>query len=104
MTHVTILLAAVLLLLFWSPSSNAQNWYPNACCPDYACAPVDKFRWIGTETNPQALLWLKSKFGQALIRGDFPHQHSKDGRMHVCMMYDSFGDQKVTCLFLPPVT
>lgn len=103
MSRLNVRLAASLGVLLCSLPSSAQDWYPKDCCPDYACEPVKSFKWLRSKGGNTPLLSVQSRYGPIILQRDFPFRMSKDGRVHICVMYDAFGNLKVNCLFLPPI-
>jgi hypothetical protein len=80
----------------------AHSWYPRECCRDYDCAPVETLTQLLSSRRGTPQLVVTSKHGKAIVPRNFPVRDSKDGRAHVCMQYDPFGDLYVVCLFMPP--
>ena len=77
------------------------DWYPSRCGTIDYCATVANVTWIPTvEGNPPQML-ISSVHGNAIVRNGFAVLESADGRIHVCMRYDPFGDLEVTCLLVP---
>jgi hypothetical protein len=86
----------------WTPLTNAHSWYPLECCREIDCAPVDSVvRVVPAAGGPPQLL-VTSEHGTAIVPHDFLARESKDGRMHICMGYDAFGNRDVLCFFIPP--
>ena len=79
----------------------AHSWYPKDCIVTDYCAAVENVAWsvLASEAAPQLI--ITSGNGRAVVQRNFPVHDSKDGRLHVCMRYDSFGDLEVTCLLVP---
>jgi len=94
--------AAIGLALSISAAS-AHDWYPMECCRGKDCAEVehvtyDRASGVG---NKLPILAVTTKHGTALVPENFPHQESKDGKMHACML-PGRGDMRLICLFVPP--
>jgi hypothetical protein len=85
----------------WLTFAAAHSWYPNVCCNDADCAPVEAVSQLVLVDGSRQLV-VTSKHGTALVPKDFPSRHSKDGRMHICMRSGEEGTMDVMCLFLPP--
>lgn len=96
---------ATLAVIFgWQAKpANAHSWYPRECCHDTDCAPVDSAVWLIPAGGGSPQLRVTSKYGTLIIPDGFPARESKDGRMHVCVGYDAFGDKTVLCFFTPPI-
>jgi hypothetical protein len=87
---------------FYCAPAKAHDWYPIECCNSKDCAPVENVTWsMPTGAGMQQLV-VTSKHGTAIVPTDFPVRESKDGRMHVCIRQNEFGDWDVMCLFMPP--
>ena len=97
-------LAALSLLASTAVSlpATAHGWYPNECCNDMDCAPVDSMAPLVPAGGGAPQVIVRSKHGTAILRHDFPVLESKDSRMHVCMRRHDSGDMDVICLFIPP--
>jgi hypothetical protein len=50
----------------------------------------------------RAQLRISLKFGTTLVPDTLMPRQSQDGRMHVCMSCDEFGNKEVLCFFAPP--
>ena len=98
-TLILIFLAAT---VFWRPPAIAHSWYPKECCDNRDCTPVTNVTRLVSKDGNRAFLVIVSPLGKAVVPADFPARVSKDGRIHVCMRYDPFGDRSVVCLFMPP--
>jgi hypothetical protein len=88
----------------WSTQTLAHSWYPEECCNDNDCAPVESIARFFPAGGGPAQWIVTSKHGTALVPEGFPVRASKDGRMHVCLRHsasDPFGDMGVVCLFVP---
>ena len=100
--------APVMILIFlaatviWQPPAIAHSWYPKECCDDRDCTPVAKVAPLMSKDGNHSFLIISSLLGKAVVPADFPVRVSKDGRIHICMSYDPFGDRSVVCLFMPP--
>ena len=81
--------------------AHAHSWYPKDCCHDEDCAPVEALAWVTPADAEQPRLVVTTARGQAIIPYGFPVKPSQDSRMHVCMMYDHFGEMTVVCVFMP---
>jgi hypothetical protein len=81
-------------------AAEAKAAYPKACCPNY-CAPVTKVRSSIAKDGTRRLE-VTARHRTATVPPDASVRESFDGRMHVCMYYDAFGDLKVTCILKPP--
>ena len=89
-------------MAFWLTPLAAHSWYPKECCNDMDCAPVETVDRLLPTGGGLPQLVVTSKHGKAIVPQGFPVRESKDGRMHVCMRYDEFGNMDVICLFVPP--
>lgn len=87
---------------FWLSTANAHSWYPRECCHGRDCAPVDKITLLISKDGNVSYFKVSSQVGTAIIPYGFPVRESKDGRIHICIRYDPFGDKRVICLFMPP--
>jgi hypothetical protein len=81
----------------------AHSWYPKECCNSRDCAPVNNVAWYVSKNGNVSYLIISSPLGKAIIPENFPVRESKDGRIHVCISHDPFGDRYVVCLFMPPI-
>ena len=102
MNHARISWLAALLVAGSVFPAHADSWYPRECRPDYACAPIEKLSWQAPAGGGGLQLVVTSKNGKAVVPQSFPVRESKDGRSHVCMSYDPFGDVELICLFIAP--
>jgi hypothetical protein len=94
-------LAAFFLIIGLAPGVNAHSWYPQECCNNGDCAPVDRIAWVVPPGGGEPQLIVTSRVGTATVYNGFPIRASKDGRMHVCMRGD-YGEMHVICVFIPP--
>lgn len=101
MKNLAILAAAAVLVSTSMSQAEMPAGYPPACATVDYCAPVSDVAWIAPVSGNAPQLMVVSSFGKALIHRNFEVAESKDGRMHVCMRYDPFGDLEVTCLLVP---
>jgi hypothetical protein len=101
----TLLSAALVCVAvtLWPLQVTAHGWYPRECCHDHDCAPVENLTWLLPTNGGTAQLIVTSNRGKAVVPQGFPERESKDGRMHVCMQYDPFGDMRLICLFVPSI-
>ena len=83
-------------------AARAHDWYPVDCCGGQDCAPVESMIRLVPTGRGNARWLVTSRHGMAVVPDDFSARTSQDGRMHVCMLPDAFGDMEVKCLFLPP--
>jgi hypothetical protein len=83
-------------------SASAHSWYPKECCNDMDCAPVESMTRLVPAGGGLPQLVVTSKHGKAFLPRDHPVRQSQDGRMHVCMRHDPFGEMEVICFFVPP--
>lgn len=97
-----IILSAVSLAIGVSFPAHAHSWYPQECCSGQDCAPVENLVRIVLKVGELPQLIVRSKQGKAVIPPSLPLRDSQDGRMHVCMRHDAFGDLEVVCVFVPP--
>jgi hypothetical protein len=97
------LLVAVVAVaaVFPALSAGARSWYPDTCVAVDLCAPVDNVSWQTPADGGTPQLFISSPHGKAFVSKNFPVKRSKDGRVHVCLRYDPFGDLEVTCLLVP---
>jgi len=96
-----VVLSLLAITAICSPAT-AHGWYPNECCNDMDCAPVDSMAPLVPAGGGAPQVIVRSKHGTAILRHDFPVLESKDSRMHVCMHRHDSGDMDVICLFIPP--
>jgi hypothetical protein len=103
-TAVTLIALSLLgsTSLFWRPLAWAHGWYPKDCCQDNDCGPVESLVRLVPTGGGVPQLVVTSKHGKAIVPHNFPLRESKDGRMHVCMQHDPWGEMRVICLFVPP--
>jgi hypothetical protein len=99
MKGACILLAATAVIGSAAPSV-ADPDYPPGCGTRDLCAAVVAVGWEGADGRAPELL-LSSAHGRAALRGPFPVLAAGDGRLHVCLRHDPFGDPEVTCLLVP---
>ena len=95
------LIASALLAAGPAFPAHAHSWYPADCCSGEDCAPVEALAWVTPADAEQPRLVVTTARGQAIIPYGFPVKPSQDSRMHVCMMYDHFGEMTVLCVFMP---
>lgn len=88
--------------LLCSTPASAHGWYPKECCNEMDCAPVQSMTRLVPAGGGLQQLVITSKHGKAVLPRDHPVRQSKDGRMHVCMRHDPFGEMEVICFFMPP--
>lgn len=86
MLKLTPVLTLVAGLLVPAHADDLPLQYPRECVAIDQCAPVETISANGRV---------------ATIAAPFPVLQSADGRMHVCMRYDPFGELVVTCLLVP---
>jgi hypothetical protein len=99
MKSIALLVTTVAVL---SPvPASADSWYPQNCNFLDFCAAVESIAWAAPVTGVAPRLMIASRYGQAAVHRNFSVHESKDGRTHVCMRYDPFGDLEVTCLVVP---
>ena len=100
----------LLAFLLTATPAAAHDWYPQECCHEMDCAPVDRTDIVPTPTTapaggvaigPTAMV-VTTKHGTALVPADFPRRESKDHRMHACMIPGVDGRMQLICLFMPP--
>jgi hypothetical protein len=101
--------AAILAVLtagsafIWQEAAMAHDWYPIECCHHADCAPVHSVVPIApTRLGGPPRLIVTTIHGRTLVPEGIPVQVSKDGRMHICVNADPYGDKGVMCLFMPP--
>ena len=87
---------------FWGPHACAHNWYPHDCCHNDDCAPVESVVQVLPTGGGAPQLIVTTKRGTTLVPQNFPVRESKDGRMHICVRDNEYGDTDVMCLFMPP--
>jgi hypothetical protein len=73
-------------------------WYPAACATTDQCGVVENIALTG-EGAPHIV--IGSRYGQANVTRSFQMLDAPDGRTHVCVRYDPFGELEVTCLMVP---
>jgi hypothetical protein len=101
MKTATIQVSAGTVAVLAAIPVQAASWYPPNChFVDY-CAAVDRVTWSLPENAAAPRLIFASLHGEAAVQRNFTVHESKDGRVHVCMRYDAFGDLEVTCLLVP---
>jgi hypothetical protein len=102
MVHVFV---ALLLLAgvsrYWVTPARAHEWYPQDCCHDMDCAPVEDVIEVVRKGEALPQLIVTSKHDTAVVRSDFPVREAADDRMHVCMRPSLYGRMSVVCLFKP---
>lgn len=81
---------------------NAHDWYPEECCNDMDCAPVESVQKVVPPGGGAPYLIVTSKKGKVTIRPNFPVRDSKDSRMHVCLGHYEREDSEPICFFVPP--
>lgn len=101
MKKLGILAAAAILGATATSQAEIPAGYPQSCAVVDHCAPVSEVAWIVPVTGSAPKMMLISSFGKASVRRHFEIAESRDGRFHVCMRYDPFGDLEVTCLLVP---
>ena len=82
--------------------AKAHDWYPNDCCHDKDCAPVESMVRLCRRVEASRRSWSRRSTARRAFRRDFSLRESKDSRMHVCMGRHDTGDMDVICLFMPP--
>jgi hypothetical protein len=82
-------------------ASSAPSWYPPECGVIDYCASVEYVFWTPPVEGRAPQVNITSLHGTATIQREFIVHASQDGRMHVCMRFDPFGDLEVTCLLVP---
>jgi hypothetical protein len=82
------------------PSALAAPWYPQECIRVDYCAPVEHVDWVVNKGGRGQLI-VSSTRRQAVVARSFAMIESQDGRFHVCMRFDPFGDLEMTCLAVP---
>ncbi len=102
MPRLRTLLFTSLLAIGPDSLAYAHSWYPKQCCSGEDCAPVIATAQSLPASGGVPHLIVTSKHGKAVVPASLPVRESHDGRMHVCMRYDSFGAMEVICLFVPP--
>ena len=89
--------------LIWQEAALAHDWYPIECCHQADCAPVHSVVPIApTRLGGSPRLIVTTRHGMTLVPEGILVQESKDGRTHICMNADPYGDKGVACLFMPP--
>ena len=91
---------AILAVVSAVPAS-ADFWYPKDCIAIDYCAPLENVTWSVTAAGAAPQLMIASADRTAVVQRNFAILEFKDGRSHVCMRYDLFGDLEVTCLLVP---
>ena len=81
---------------------HAHSWYPREFCDDADCAAVETITQQMAVGARLPQIRVTSKHGTAIVPKDFPVRASRDGRMHVCMRQNEFGDWDILCMFVPP--
>jgi hypothetical protein len=81
---------------------HAHSWYPNECCHDGDCAPVDKVDRLAPASGKASPLIVTTRHGTAVVPSTLPIQQSKDHRMHACMRPSLYEGMGVICIFMPP--
>jgi hypothetical protein len=94
-------LAMAILAVISTVPASADSWYPKDCIAIDYCAPVENVIWSVPTTGAAPQIIVASANRTAVVQRNFAVLESKDGRAHVCMRYDSFGDLEVTCLLVP---
>ena len=90
-------LLIVPFLLLPLTGSRAHDWYPNECCHEMDCAPVDR-----AEQRAGVGLVVTTKRGTGIVPDSLQRRESKDEKMHVCMQRTFTGAMQVICIFVPP--
>lgn len=88
---IVLIITAIagLLVVLWSASAPAHDWYPSSCCGGHDCGPIP-----GTDLKMEATGWLVRQTGEVI---PFTAAHkSKDQRFHRCVY-----NGKTRCLFVP---
>ena len=101
MAQSQIVSAAAILALVLTTGAAAGSWYPKDCIAIDHCAPLDNVIWSVPPPGAAPQLIVTSTNRTAVVQRTFAVLESKDGRAHVCMRYDPFGDLEVTCLLVP---
>lgn len=106
--RATLFLAALLAVT----PAQAHDWYPMECCSWRDCGPVTNVEIIPAPNKewpvPTAMV-VTTKVGMAIVPFNITHGHSKDHRMHACLVPRGNGDGKqsgewaVICIFIPPL-
>lgn len=82
----------------------AADWsYPNQCCP-ISCAPIDATERLEGEPVSAPRAVFTARHGRLPVPAGLPLRQSPDGRIHICVGFDPFGDPEVKCLFVPLIT
>jgi hypothetical protein len=95
--HLLVILAVPLLS---AHEADANAWYPPDCGVIDHCATVDEV-FLKLTGEATARLMIFSTHRSAVVQKPFFVGASKDQALHVCMLYDPFGDLEVTCLLVP---
>jgi hypothetical protein len=98
--RIPIIAAAAVLAASSLTLAEMPSGYPRDCATVDRCAPVSGVSWSAQFGSAPQLL-IASRFGNAVMQRSLTIEASRDGRAHVCMRYDPFGDLEVTCLLVP---
>jgi hypothetical protein len=98
----TLLALPVLVGMTALAPARGHDWYPNDCCHDIDCAPVESMVRLVPAGGGESQIIVASKHGKASVPLDFPVRESKDSRMHVCLRRQDSGGMDLICLFMPP--
>ncbi len=87
----------IVIVPLMAAAAHAHSWYPERCCHDRDCQPVDTL-----QHNSDGTMEITAGGVFVQIPKGFPSELSLDRRAHVCTYYDlDVQIYRPRCLFLP---
>jgi hypothetical protein len=84
--------------------AHGHDFYIEGCCGGRDCAPVISVSYVRSLPPKEGELpqmVVTTEQGVARVPEKFPPLPSPDGRLHACMVPDTYGIMKVICLYMP---
>ena len=74
--------------------------YPTTCCPKF-CSPMSTSFHHPGDAVDSGSTEVRLLDGRVRISPDAHIGVSPDDRLHLCIVYDAFGNREAKCLFVP---
>ena len=72
-----------LLILGLPLAAAAHSWYPEMCCHENDCFPIDR-----SERRADGSFWVEAHGVTILVPANFPTQPSLDNEDHICFYFN----------------